>query len=160
MVLLIAALAFSEADPTGSAAATDPVNVPGKWGVSWGPYADPDANSLPVRVIGVTGAHKRGVSITKCEVSNYSGKTASALKFGWQLRSGQESDPVVLAGITPWVGVGELADKERRTIEYPVFVLERDATPVVRDGVLTGHFHVDVLVREIQYEDGSAWKKE
>ncbi len=113
----------------------------------------------PARIISNTGDAAIGLTITKVGLQNNSGKTISAVKFNWYLFREESPKKILRKGETPFIGLGEFEAGEKQVVEYPIVTFANIYQPFVKDGKLKGKFVIGIAVSEIQYTDGSRWKR-
>lgn len=139
-----------------SAQVVTPTHLPkGKWTFKAAPYSGEDWKSIPVDVHSVTSNMKLGGLVEKVELRNRSDKAVTSVKLKWLLTADKRSS--LADGETRWLTTSIPPGK---TIELPHQVVEfsKIVRPFSKDGRLTGNFRIEVVVSEIEFEDGVTWK--
>lgn len=132
---------------------------PGDWSFTHPVTSQLRIANSPVRIISNTGDATKGLTITNVGLRNDSGRTISAVKFRWYLFREDAPGKILKKGETPMIGLGDLAAGSERVLEYPVVRFANLYQPFVKDGKLTGKFAIEIAVNELQYADGSSWKR-
>jgi hypothetical protein len=130
----------------------------GEWTLGFHPYLREGYNKVPVVVSSVTSKLDGGATVTGVGMLNRSGKRVGAVKFSWYLSTDEDPTSVLLHGETPLVALsGGLPANGKSQAEFPVVSFAKIYKPLLKEGVLTGHFRIEIGVTEIIYEDGSTW---
>lgn len=137
----------------------DTILPPGKWTLVTHPYQGPDFASLPVILFSVTSDATRGADVTKIKVKNNATKSVTYVKVGWYLINEDDKEStILLSGKTQPIEMPQrLPVGGIREIQQPIVSFASVHRPLLRGGVLTGNFRIDVLISDVVYEDGTTW---
>ena len=146
--------------PTDPSYYADIKRVPeGKWTLTYA--ADLEQNqaaSAPVvvtSVSGITGKKERGGKLRCAELKNRSTRTVKAVQLRWVVMTREDRVRVLAQGKLPRVKV-EIAAGSKLKVELREAQFADFVQPLVRDGVLTGDYHVSVGVARVEFTDGTA----
>lgn len=155
--LTISASLYKVIGQTGKS--PDTILPPGKWTLVTHPYQGPDFASLPVIVSSVTSDAARGAEVTKIKVKNNATKSVASMMIGWYLINEDDKEStILLSGKTQPIEIPQgLPVGGIREIQQPIMSFARVHRPLLRGGVLTGNFRIDVMVSDAVYEDGTTW---
>lgn len=131
----------------------------GDWSLTHPVISQLGITDAPAEIINITGDAAKGLTITKVGLQNNSAKTISAVKFRWFLFRQDAPKKILNKGETPVIGLEGLPAGSEQAVEYPVVRFASIYQPLVKDNKLTGKFVIEVAVSEIQYADGSSWKR-
>ena len=127
------------------------------WTVGFIPYHAEGFDSVPVRVTSVTSKGTKG--LTNVELRNRTEKTVTAIKIGWYVSNQNQPGTILTKGESPLLGIpNNLNANETAELNLPPVSLAKIMKPVVKGNKLKGNFSVQVVVTEINYEDGTNWK--
>jgi hypothetical protein len=127
------------------------------WTVGFHAYRMSGFNDIPVKVIGVGSAGERGL-----QVAHVSGSKASqiitAVRIKWYV-SEMGKTSILAKGETRWLDLPGLTGAQPKfDVAVPDADLDKIMRPVMEHGGLHGDYDVQVVVAEVRYLGGSAWK--
>jgi len=129
----------------------------GDWGFSARPYGGSDWNVRPVMVVSVSTDAAKGLAIDAVGIVNLSNKNATAVKFRVELaRSADgtstryQSDFISRAGGFP-------SDRNQVNLDVMLFRFVDVIKPLTENGRLSGEFIANVVVSDVQFDDGTTW---
>lgn len=129
-------------------------SVKDNWSLLVIPYSGSEWKTMPLNIQSVTTDMSDGGVVEKIVLGNWSEKKVTGLKVKWILTSDkndrQEGETKLLPANIP--------SHKARTLEYPIVNFAAASKTLVEGGKLEGSFRIEVVVSEIEYEDGSLWK--
>lgn len=126
----------------------------GNWSLSVGVYSGPGHESAPVDVFSVTTDAGRGLSVTEVEILNRSDKDVRALKLHWYLKA---EDRLLLEDDTQSIDV-HLPAGGKQKLTYQIASFALISKPLLKNGVLSGDYRMEVTAGEVEYADASTWR--
>ncbi|MBD0371586.1 MAG: hypothetical protein ICV60_12170 [Pyrinomonadaceae bacterium] len=131
---------------------------PGKWSVAIGPYMNLGYESLPVRVVSVTSQAEGGLKVSKVAVENRSSQALTAVKLAWYLSASETPEIILQQGQTRLLELPPgIQANETRAILFSVVSFAKVYKPLLKDGVLSGSYRIQIAVSEARFDDGSSW---
>jgi hypothetical protein len=130
---------------------------PGNWTLSVGVSTRPGNDSIPVDVYSVLTEADKGLTATKVSLLNRDSKDVTAVKLHWYLNETKNPGVLLLEGETQFIGI-DLPAGENRELNFPVVSFAKIYKPLLRNGVLSGNYRIDIAVSEIKYADETSWK--
>jgi len=155
LMLCVAITAFSQQDNKR----TEAKFPQGDWSLTHPVISQLGIADGPARIISITGDAAKGLTLTKVGLQNNSAKMISAVKFRWFLFKQDAAKKILKNGETPLIGLEDLPAGSEQVVEYPIVTFASIYHPFVKDNKLTGKFVIEIAVSEIQYADGSSWKR-
>jgi hypothetical protein len=146
-------------DPSYSSHFADIKRAPdGKWGLAYtfdaGQFADESVSVVVRGLLGLTSQKDRGGKLKCAEIENRSTRTVRTVQLRWFVTEMEGSEKVLAQGILPVAEVETTASgklkAELREAQFADFL-----QPLVKDGVLTGHYKVSVGVARVWFTDGT-----
>ena len=127
----------------------------GSWTFAAGPQVGIAYKSLPVDVFRIRTNAAKGLTIESVSLSNRSKQDVKEVKLHWYLK--EKSQTQILAqGHTAFFDVA-LPVGGRVTIDYPIVSFDKISKSLIKDGILSGDYRIEVVVAAIQFADGSRW---
>jgi hypothetical protein len=127
----------------------------GNWTFSAGPQVGVGYRSMPIDVFRVKTKAAQGLTVESVSLFNRSFQDVKEVKLHWYLK--EKSQKQTLAeGDTAFFDVA-LPAGDRLVIDYPVVSFDRLYQPLMRGGVLSGEYRIEVVVNAITFVDGSKW---
>jgi hypothetical protein len=155
MLTLIVSLFAAAAWKRIAAQTEDNTLPPGRWTLSTGLYSG--SESFPLCVVSVTTDAELGLLVKTAKVKNRTDKNITSFKFRWFIFQEQNPDAILLEGLSPLVEIPLVAG-EIKTIDFPIVKFNKIYKPLEKNGMLSGHYEMEIMAGEINYEDGSTWK--
>jgi len=155
LILTTVAFAIMTAAPPAANGQNEKAKLPpGNWTLATGPYTGAGHETLPVDVFSVTTDAGRGLTVTRVSLLNRTSRDVSAVKLRWYLKD-KAQNQLLLEGETQSIDVAIPAGKEQ-TLSFPVVSFARICGPLVKGGILTGNYRLEVAVGEVTYAEASA----
>jgi hypothetical protein len=129
----------------------------GNWTLSVGVSTRPGNESIPVDVYSVLTEADKGLTATKVGLLNRDSKDVTAVKLHWSLSELRNPDVTLLEGSTPLMGIYILAG-EHQELNFPVVSFAKLYKSLLKNGVLSGNYRIDIAVSEVKYSDETSWK--
>lgn len=130
----------------------------GNWTVAARPFMGRGYKERSVIVGGVVSSFKDGYVITKVGLKNNSSKPVRSVKLGWYVSSEETKESILQRGETLSILMpDDFSTGKYMPIKIPDLKFVDMSRSLVKGQALNGHFHIDVMVSEILYADGSKW---
>lgn len=134
----------------------------GAWSVAFIPDKVQTPANAPVKVHAtqtLTGNEKwNDLKLINVELSNYSDKTVLGVAIRWIITPKSDRSYMLHQGY-PGLFEAHLLPGETKTVEAPIIDFAKIATPLIKDGTLSGDFVVKIRVCNVEFEDGSSWRE-
>jgi hypothetical protein len=130
----------------------------GKWSVSMGPYMNPGYESLPIRVVSVTSEIEGGLRVSQVAVENRTSQKLTAVKLAWYLSTTETPEVILRQGETRLLELPPgIQSNETRDILFSVVSFAKVYKPLLKGGVLSGKYRIQIAVSDARFDDGSSW---
>lgn len=157
------AATVSSREPAALTAPSAPQNasaIPSTGGfrITYVPYRRPGHEDFPVRVFNVNGQAMKEPLIRRFSLLNLSAKAIKKIEISMHVSEDKHAFMNVLHEVhSSYVSPTPLAPQGEHLIKG-VDKLKDLFSPLLVGGQLTGNYKVEVLVSEVEFEDGSTWK--
>lgn len=128
----------------------------GDWTFSVQPYTGAGYDQRPVFVT-ATISDITGM-VSGVMLKNNSPSTVSAVKLEWTLTTEDNRASILRRGQTPFIAPsGEIAPGKYKQLGFPIANFGKLSKALLKRGLLSGDYRIDVAVSEVQYADGTTW---
>jgi hypothetical protein len=127
----------------------------GKWMFTAGPQVGIAYKSVPVDVYKVKTNAAEGLTVGSVSLHNRSLQDVKEVKLHWYLKEKSQTN-ILAKGDTGFFDV-TLPAGGRLPIDYPLVSFENLSKTLVKDGVLSGDYRIEVVVSALTFADGSKW---
>jgi hypothetical protein len=127
----------------------------GSWTFSAGPQKGIAYKSVPVDVFKVSTKASEGLTVGSVSLHNRSLQDVKEVKLHWYLKEKSQKN-ILAEGDTGFFDV-TLPAGGRLPIDYPIVSFEKLSKTLVKDGVLSGDYRIEVVVAALSFADGSKW---
>ena len=148
---------FAQAKATEQTNLSEPLPK-GKWSIVFHPYTGQDYLNAPVLVQSVS---VKRLAAEKFEIQNVSNKPVKAVKVRWIVYENQDHSKILRQGQTRLLNFhDELTAGTMDFIKLHVVSFADFYRDFLVNGKLNRSLDVDLMVDEVRFADGSAWKFE